>query len=190
MVFRLTPPTGSSPLARGLPEADWPRRREDRIIPARAGFTTAFRLPAASARDHPRSRGVYHAPSQRLALERRIIPARAGFTRPASRSRRRRWDHPRSRGVYAHMTMVPIGTAGSSPLARGLPACGSDGGAQHRIIPARAGFTARNWRNELADEGDHPRSRGVYISMTLTGTTGRGSSPLARGLQSWHHPRH
>ena len=50
---------GSSPLARGLPDALNPRDESVRIIPARAGFTR--RRPAHGRRppDHPRSRGVY-----------------------------------------------------------------------------------------------------------------------------------
>ena len=50
---------GSSPLARGLPGLSTGSKAEDRIIPARAGFTR--RIPAATQAnmDHPRSRGVY-----------------------------------------------------------------------------------------------------------------------------------
>mgnify|MGYP001675341032 CR=1 FL=1 len=70
------------------------------IIPARAGFTTSIASRALTARDHPRSRGVYaglprpvvrvmgSSPLARgLPLivnprlrGQRIIPARAGFT--------------------------------------------------------------------------------------------------------------
>ena len=53
---------GSSPLARGLPRSAPESLKAIRIIPARAGFTTArpasYRLPS----DHPRSRGVYRPP--------------------------------------------------------------------------------------------------------------------------------
>ena len=91
---------GSSPLARGLPEADRGCGVISRIIPARAGFTVQYfdHYPAES--DHPRSRGVYaSAPGGRRrekgssplarglpsttiyhVMEARIIPARAGFT--------------------------------------------------------------------------------------------------------------
>ena len=111
---------GSSPLARGLPEADRSRRREGRIIPARAGFTTSTGGPAWGAPDHPRSRGVYpdggrprgvargssplarglHSVSRAAAGGRGIIPARAGFTAPGARCSPPGGDHPRSRGVY------------------------------------------------------------------------------------------
>ena len=161
-----------------------------RIIPARAGFTVAFRRRARVARDHPRSRGVYsHGPSRRFAqvgsspLARglrgdcvghcgsfRIIPARAGFTPVNSTRAPPTSDHPRSRGVYCGWTPLPARPIGSSPLARGLrrgiePRC-----CLRRIIPARAGFTPRA-------RLPHPRPV--------------GSSPLARGLRHRreHRPR-
>ena len=50
---------GSSPLARGLHEGDLLAGADLGIIPARAGFTRLRTLSTGSARDHPRSRGVY-----------------------------------------------------------------------------------------------------------------------------------
>ena len=50
-----------------------------------------------------------------------------------------------------------------------------------RIIPARAGFTITYFHN-LAFDGDHPRSRGVYDSKKKLDDFEAGSSPLARGL--------
>ena len=99
---------GSSPLARGLRTPVLTVVNELRIIPARAGFTPRRSPGAWPAQDHPRSRGVYPAPTGReakppgssplarglrLALSRTaghpgIIPARAGFT--WSRAGRRR----------------------------------------------------------------------------------------------------
>ena len=111
---------GSSPLARGLrPEPSrglWP----ERIIPARAGFTSWRPRWFCAWRDHPRSRGVYTLPpsctlrragSSPLARglllaavghadDDRIIPARAGFTTNGKDQDPREPDHPRSRGVY------------------------------------------------------------------------------------------
>ena len=48
--------------------------------------------------------------------------------------------------------------------------------------PARAGFTGPR-RPADAPRWDHPRSRGVYHRKSPGGTTGEGSSPLARGLR-------
>ena len=112
--------TGSSPLARGLPDTALGERIDAGIIPARAGFTPTAAAWRASGPDHPRSRGVYvrihhmtwqNRGSSPLArgllradlyddLADRIIPARAGFTFQHFRPRRRSGDHPRSRGVY------------------------------------------------------------------------------------------
>ena len=176
-------PTGSSPLARGLPGHDPPLREIRGIIPARAGFTTPPRTPGPGRRDHPRSRGVY-APGrvtrcflsgssplarglptmrQRRFITARIIPARAGFTstrRPCLCTTR---DHPRSRGVYD-----PGFTSGPMPLG---------------IIPARARFTRIDWR-AAGSLPDHPRSRGVYTDEQARAELQAGSSPLARGLRT------
>ena len=193
--------SGSSPLARGLP----PHTRwvccPARIIPARAGFTCATHSIAQTARDHPRSRGVYcgcsaggcgHRGSSPLArgLRRpapggpgqvRIIPARAGFTPASGAGRRGSLDHPRSRGVYPSSTNSAFGKSGSSPLARGLRSSCRRAGRQRRIIPARAGFTAEP-EVVASEQPDHPRSRGVYDPAGPIREVLRGSSPLARGL--------
>ena len=50
------------------------------------------------------------------------------------------------------------------------------------IIPARAGFTQRS-HAQVHRLGDHPRSRGVYISSHRRRSGRHGSSPLARGLR-------
>ena len=119
-------PLGSSPLARGLPQAIGVRQHLGRIIPARAGFTSSSSTPTTTAADHPRSRGVYNANikfdarwvgSSPLArglqakvdaknAESRIIPARAGFTCGRSRTCPPTPDHPRSRGVYGLTRLV------------------------------------------------------------------------------------
>ena len=71
---------------------------------------------------------------------------------------------------------------GSSPLARGLPGTCPIWRRRHRIIPARAGFTA--CREETSHGWqDHPRSRGVYSRPEIVLLTIEGSSPLARGLR-------
>ena len=192
---------GSSPLARGLP------RRRNRtpgpvgIIPARAGFTPYASPPSCALGDHPRSRGVYaqwqdamdegggSSPLARglrpgRGIEPRcvrIIPARAGFTHPHSSESGSDWDHPRSRGVYRASRARPACSAGSSPLARGLPHAIEIDADGRRIIPARAGFTGAHPR-AARDHRDHPRSRGVYSGNDDLVRHGVGSSPLARGL--------
>ena len=196
---------GSFPLARGLPGRGPARPGGVGIIPARAGFTTPPAPLRAPTRDHPRSRGVYpldwgvasrmqgssplarglHVYGVATRFQDRIIPARAGFTTTIGRSRRNCWDHPRSRGVYGHRASPGPGRLGSSPLARGLHGGPAAPDGVDRIIPARAGFT-RERRRAPGRRGDHPRSRGVYVIVMVTQDTGRGSSPLARGLHGDH----
>ena len=132
--------------------------------------------------DHPRSRGVYDAPTVRPLRQGRIIPARAGFT-----SRRRGGcgagrDHPRSRGVYRGGYGREARGDGSSPLARGLRRYLIVPRSAARIIPARAGFTPAPVL-ECRPSKDHPRSRGVYVEVNGHSNLFGGSSPLARGLR-------
>ena len=111
-----------------------------------------------------------------------IIPARAGFTTPCSLTVRPTPDHPRSRGVYCALCGLCVSCGGSSPLARGLRATVRMRYRRGRIIPARAGFTSRQY-NAARMETDHPRSRGVYSSISGADGATPGSSPLARGLR-------
>ena len=57
--YGLTAHGGSSPLARGLHQDQWPAPHGSGIIPARAGFTLGLSLCRFQSPDHPRSRGVY-----------------------------------------------------------------------------------------------------------------------------------
>ena len=152
---------GSSPLARGLLAGVAGRLTTARIIPARAGFTCGLIFRPHGLPDHPRSRGVYSRSRRSLRPQKGssplarglrnpvpgqwqnvgIIPARAGFTRPPLFITHTTPDHPRSRGVYALAFGGVAKEAGSSPLARGLPAEGRRNGTPCGIIPARAGFT-------------------------------------------------
>ena len=193
---------GSSPLARGLRSDHSQAGVRGGIIPARAGFTFNAVSQIKEGEDHPRSRGVYRdfmrkpladpgsSPLARGLLgdvsrdrpSAGIIPARAGFTRRELRWRGSLRDHPRSRGVYHRGRGPGHGVRGSSPLARGLhfravlvPALG-------RIIPARAGFTRPAISGSPAG-WDHPRSRGVYRTLSRFSRARIGSSPLARGLR-------
>ena len=172
---------GSSPLARGLRTPKIEPRRDERIIPARAGFTS-FSYPFLyGPKDHPRSRGVYTSPAPQTTCCTGSSPLARGLLSVASgvpetvldhpRSRgvyaaraalvRGREDHPRSRGVYTLIIRAPYHPDGSSPLARGLPPRDLASLTRRRIIPARAGFTAL-WRGPAGPHPDHPRSRGGY----------------------------
>ena len=135
--------------------------RENRIIPARAGFTWSSRRRRRRKWDHPRSRGVYEVWRRSQTVPKWIIPARAGFTRLRTKMREIMPDHPRSRGVYSDVPGVFPGDDGSSPLARGLHQERREHSRQLGIIPARAGFTGNIIVIEVLFQ-DHPRSRGVY----------------------------
>ena len=192
---------GSSPLARGLPASACRLPTRFRIIPARAGFTSAAGGLAPRPADHPRSRGVYTSPGHwhgywrgssplaRGLLDRRkrrshafgIIPARAGFTIWMETTMTTIADHPRSRGVYRVRGCARAREWGSSPLARGLPLVAAAAEDLDGIIPARAGFTGPP-SGASAAPPDHPRSRGVYRPLPAGRDRGSGSSPLARGL--------
>ena len=174
---------GSSPLARGLRSHSLYSDQALWIIPARAGFTRTPAPAPPTARDHPRSRGVYPDP-----FARRLTPCGSSpLARGLHRSRPPRGvpaaDHPRSRGVYSGSMPISHAANGSSPLARGLLELGSARPHGAGIIPARAGFTSR--RSTRSSTGwDHPRSRGVYGDEAGPDSRGLGSSPLARGLRS------
>ena len=159
--------TGSSPLARGLLQAMGQPQGPAGIIPARAGFTgTEPTHLAPRCGSSPLARGLLIGAFTILG-DGRIIPARAGFTHwgfPLFSCAR---DHPRSRGVYALGAGVVALIAGSSPLARGLHSPGAVGFSRLGIIPARAGFTGDEAVPDGYD-GDHPRSRGVYSSPTIS----------------------
>ena len=192
---------GSSPLARGLPGPPARLIRVSRIIPARAGFTSAPSGSRMMRKDHPRSRGVY--PGRAMSAHRmpgssplarglrrvdggdppahRIIPARAGFTWHRSAESFAETDHPRSRGVYPLQDQEVPPMDGSSPLARGLREPGESPVHTNRIIPARAGFTRLCFVRTFVRR-DHPRSRGVYREGVTNAHGTHGSSPLARGL--------
>ena len=179
-----------------------PALTNSRIIPARAGFTGTILTCAPSAGDHPRSRGVYPSLMLKVLARKgssplarglqayfqaarnvgRIIPARAGFTTHHPSRKHTIPDHPRSRGVYESKTIKPRRHAGSSPLARGLPVDDNTLRRAFRIIPARAGFT-KDKALRGAQNRDHPRSRGVYMTVSIIATPLPGSSPLARGLR-------
>ena len=152
---------GSSPLARGLRDDEERGEQVNRIIPARAGFTTSSGSTRRCRRDHPRSRGVYGRVLGLIVPARGSSPLARGLPVEARRAAPANGDHPRSRGVYQFSRPLLLIGGGSSPLARGLPHLLIALDVRGRIIPARAGFTCRRRTGHRACS-DHPRSRGVY----------------------------
>ena len=194
--------SGSSPRARGTPVQGDARAARERIIPARAGNTTAYAAPPAAPPDHPRARGEHvHGYSssgwcggssprargtptiyRRTTHNPRIIPARAGNTRAPSPAFPAVADHPRARGEHEGQTLEEIGAAGSSPRARGTLVLVAIGRPPPRIIPARAGNTCPAGRR-AGNAPDHPRARGEHHFQEVPMLWSRGSSPRARGTR-------
>ena len=171
-----------------------------RIIPARAGQTGDTASQRQSSTDHPRACGANvgqefgeqqqagSSPRVRGKLVgrahsvviRRIIPARAGQTSCCARCVRPSPDHPRACGANVIVFGVVHNHLGSSPRVRGklillaLPA------SPIRIIPARAGQTARATAHGQ-EAPDHPRACGANQSILYRRGVNVGSSPRVRG---------
>ena len=131
---------GSSSLSRGIPLVQLLTPQISGIIPALAGNTAVWPGSPRPFRDHPRSRGEYSSATRSAAVvvgssplsrgilhrrpyhrhRRRIIPALAGNTASSTSIPSPGRDHPRSRGEYRAVGVAPLGTAGSSPLSRGI----------------------------------------------------------------------
>ena len=130
---------GSSPLVRGQPLGLTGSNAQTRIIPARAGPTSAELGSLLRFSDHPRSCGANHfsykerydmdgsSPLVRgqpgftdsMRANVRIIPARAG---PTTRNMLYYFlltDHPRSCGANSSNCATCFHVFGSSPLVRG-----------------------------------------------------------------------
>ena len=160
--FLLQALCGSSPLARGARPLSLETQRRVRIIPARAGCTSAPRAWCSGSPDHPRSRGV-HLTGLGVDL-------------------RHQGSSPLARGALKE-AVEAVSVSGSSPLARGAHVMGLALGAGNRIIPARAGCTGATTSTALTS-ADHPRSRGVHLVHGEVIDALLGSSPLARGARS------
>ena len=141
--YRASPQTnhrnGSSPRVRGKLPVTWFLPLELRIIPARAGQTTARGLSCKGRPDHPRACGANDEPradwpdscgsSPRVRGKRsdarlrvragRIIPARAGQTQGVRAAVAPIPDHPRACGANGRRLHVDVVHLGSSPRVRG-----------------------------------------------------------------------
>ena len=195
---------GSSPLSRGIRGTDTLTRTHVRIIPALAGNTFGRVEAVAGAGDHPRSRGKYWQrgeievgfggssplsrgiPGCEYPENHRggIIPALAGNTTDTMECSAPGSDHPRSRGEYLSGSSSLVEKRGSSPLSRGILRTIFIFSSRTRIIPALAGNT-RTSHQGVRSCGDHPRSRGEYISGPGIAFSFPGSSPLSRGIRHW-----
>lgn len=92
--------TGSSPLARGVPDDITVPVTAEGIIPACAGSTPSSGACATPLRDHPSLRGEYAFLSGTLPKVFRITPACAGSTLQRVCQALFTRDHPSLRGEY------------------------------------------------------------------------------------------
>ena len=191
---------GSSPRVRGKRGAGVADRPRERIIPARAGKTSATASTGGSPPDHPRAcgenataawTGVQAAGSSPRVRGKqapcgsgehppRIIPARAGKTKTSRSCRSPAWDHPRACGENTSRISRMSAPAGSSPRVRGKQARERNPVLLDGIIPARAGKTARRVPPRPR-RPDHPRACGENAHYRRPQGRSRGSSPRVRG---------
>ena len=191
---------GSSPRVRGKLLHGRLLRRQRRIIPARAGQTSACVRTSPTRSDHPRAcganNGTYlsfepstgssprvrgkHAITANSLNQSRIIPARAGQTMVGLLYTFNRPDHPRACGANLWLLPVTWLLPGSSPRVRGKPSKGAKHGNRPRIIPARAGQTSGSCRSHGFCP-DHPRACGANLPKEQNMATDPGSSPRVRG---------
>ncbi len=193
---------GSPPLAWGILSQLTAQPRCPRITPTCVGNTAVRRAGTASQEDHPHLRGEYfpswslnlgYAGSpplawgilinlwkQRCLL--RITPTCVGNTVLLDGGRRPCRDHPHLRGEYFKGFMLWIATAGSPPLAWGIPVAlpGIISGCW--ITPTCVGNTMIESYKEN-DFEDHPHLRGEYYLRDQEGQERVGSPPLAWGIQ-------
>ena len=193
-------PQGSSPRVRGKPHRRRPRRQAGRLIPARAGKTSARSGTRATRRAHPRACGenklhaevanILLGSSPRVRGKRRgvgaplwragLIPARAGKTVVRRRTASSERAHPRACGENLMNSSSSTRVKGSSPRVRGKPDGAGDPGAEVGLIPACAGKTGRRPRAPLRRSA-HPRVCGENPSSGRQFPPVRGSSPRVRG---------
>ena len=88
--------------------------------------------------------------------------------------------HPRACGENSWAARLMNGLGGSSPRVRGKPAVWDEATRAQRLIPARAGKTARA-RCARSSPPAHPRACGENERARAVGLANRGSSPRVRG---------
>ena len=163
LLSRIARPAGSSPRVRGKQSGGVLSHGGLRLIPACAGKTPMSPLSRRTARAHPRVCGENWAGLRPTILlmgssprvrgkhagrppnhpGQRLIPACAGKTLPRSRTYSTSGAHPRVCGENRAFDVLAVGRMGSSPRVRGKRHRFHGVGLAFRLIPARAGKTAR-----------------------------------------------
>ena len=109
-----------------------------------------------------------------------IIPAHAGLTSLSVSVRSCVGDHPRACGAHQVVLLVNRIAQGSSPRMRGSLCIELFCFAERGIIPAHAGLTYRIYRTKNLQR-DHPRACGAHVTVPLSFSMPKGSSPRMRG---------
>ena len=170
---------GSSPRVRGkLQELD-PGRARRGLIPACAGKTTGGGGPRPRGGSSPRVRGKPIGSTGQRSLN-GLIPACAGKTDRLHWTTLPRRAHPRVCGENAMLRSRGGGPPGSSPRVRGKHGPHGLPARRRRLIPARAGKTARRLRR-APTRAAHPRACGENRRRRAGAPTPLGSSPRVRG---------
>ena len=130
----------------------------------------------------PRGRGKPGGPLGG-AGGRRLIPARAGKTKRVDELSQPLRAHPRAGGENATREYASACQLGSSPRGRGKPIATHVDMTTPRLIPARAGKTARPPRSGYCLPA-HPRAGGENEGQGHCLIRRRGSSPRGRGKRS------
>ena len=128
----------------------------------------------------PHTRGILPI-SEKNRCIRGITPAHAGNTSSICKRPSTPWDHPRTRGEYCVNAIVEIIKEGSPPHTRGIPEGIATIDVELGITPAHAGNTTCH-QKMVADQWDHPRTRGEYNLVESINRNREGSPPHTRGI--------
>ena len=171
---------GSSPRVRGKPSTFNDSGGVSRLIPARAGKTTAQSGKDAKERAHPRACGENCRGGSKTG--------RRGGSSPRVRGKQRRGAggaahpvaHPRACGENEPGLDLADPASGSSPRVRGKRRARSRSSRCTRLIPARAGKTTM-MATIRTRRPAHPRACGENLRLVGDTHQRRGSSPRVRG---------
>ena len=191
---------GSSPRGRGKPATRARIQLYRRLIPARAGKTSAKRRSPCARAAHPRAGGENAVMTVRFVPRPgssprgrgkliallgcrvlwRLIPARAGKTGARAVTGLGRPAHPRAGGENWPCQTRFFLLFGSSPRGRGKQQGRAHGVFQVGLIPARAGKTP--WTAcSSSTRRAHPRAGGENSPSIPYRAESAGSSPRGRG---------
>ena len=151
-----------------------------RLIPARAGKTSVHQSPRTAPTAHPRAGGENGYLSVFRVTGLGSSPRGRGKPSRRSVSADRVTAHPRAGGENRPVPSLPDPRVGSSPRGRGKLLDPIRINPRKRLIPARAGKTARAVLGR-SGRAAHPRAGGENVMRNEPHPRQRGSSPRGRG---------